>query len=65
VSETELHCDLCNYLIGKGIPEDEVSRVLLEAAINSMLSEDMSSEDIIESVELILEEENANVDDEG
>ena len=51
MSETELHCELVKILVDKGIPEDEVSRVLLEAAINSMLSEDMNSEDIIESVE--------------
>jgi hypothetical protein len=55
--ETELHCELVILLLDKGIPEDEVSRVLLEAAINAMVSEGASPETITEAVEMILEEE--------
>jgi deoxyxylulose-5-phosphate synthase len=55
--ETELHCGVIEYLMVKGIPEEEMSRVLLEAAINVMLSENVSHEDIIEAVTMILEED--------
>jgi len=61
---TELHCDLIQFLISKGIPEDEVSGVLLEAGVNSMLAEDESHETIVEAVEMILEEDSDNGDTE-
>jgi hypothetical protein len=60
--ETELHCELVILLLDKGIPEDEVSRVLLEAAINTMVSEGNSPETITEAVEMLLEDDE---DDEG
>jgi hypothetical protein len=56
--ETELHCELVILLLDKGVSEAEVSRVLLEAAINTMVSEGLDHETIKESVEMILEEDN-------
>jgi len=61
---TELHCDLVRFLIEKGIPEDEVSGVLLEAGVNAMLADEVSHETITETVEMLLEEDNDDADNE-
>lgn len=55
--ETELHCELVRFLQAKGIPEDEISGILLEAGVNAMLADDESHETIVEAVEMILEED--------